>query len=342
MVTEAIRQDAASTNESAELNTDSASEAFLKQWKVAPEAPANTIAKGDKKTPAPVDAEEPSDEEDLLLEDEEDDEDPKNPTDTDADTKTAKYVEDDDSLVKYVVDGQEMSVSIKDLKRLAGQEASLTRKSMEAASRRKEAEEIGTYHAQGLARLVAMAEEEYAPYANIDFLSAAKDPTISGDELRALRDEASAKYQKYQFLTQELKGFTQQQTEQRNKLMHEQASVTIQELTNPESGIPGWGPKLYEEVGNYAISRGMRPETFTAILDAPSLRVIHDAYRYDKAKQIQTKKKAAAPANVLKSSAAPDTGRFGSDKAKSSMSKLRESGNRDDAVSALLARWSSN
>ena len=342
MNTEAIRQDATTTHESTELNTDSASEAFLKQWKVAPEAPANTAAKGDKKTTAPVDAEAPSDDEDLLLEDEEDDEDPTESSDTDPKAKTPKYVEDDDTMVKYTVDGEEKSVSIKDLKRLAGQEASLTRKSMEAANRRKEAEEIGTYHAQGLARLVQMAEEEYAPYANIDFLSAAKDPTISGDELRALRDEATAKYQKYQFLTQELQGYTTKQTEQRSKLMHEQASVTIQELTHPDTGIPGWGPKLYEEVGNYALSRGMRPETFTAILDAPSLRVIHDAYRYEKAKQVQLKKKAAAPANVLKSSAAPDTGRFGNDKAKSSMSKLRESGNRDDAVSALLARWSSN
>jgi hypothetical protein len=182
-----------------------------------------------------------------------------------------------------------------------------------------------------------MAEDEYRPYANIDFLVAAKE--LNAEELKALREEASAKYQKYQYLTSELQHFTQRTAEQRSRMMHEQAQATIQELSSPETGIPGWGPQLYEEVGNYAIANGMRPEVFTSILDAPSLRMLYDAYRYDRARKVKTTKKAQAPQKVLRSSASADSGRFGNDKAKASISKLRQSGSREDAAAALLSRW---
>ena len=332
----AIQQDAETTPTNTSLTADTASELFLKQWKVAPEEEPAKPVEGDKKPPVPVDAEDASDDEDLQLEDEDGSEDPK---DSDKQPKTPKYVDDEDSVVKVAVNGQELEVSVKDLKRLYGQEQALTHKSMELANRRKDAEEVGAYYAQGLSRLVQMAEEEYAPYANIDFLSAAKDPNISAEELRALREEAQTKYQKYQFLTQELGTFTQKMEQDRTALMQQQAQATIQELTHPETGIPNWGPKLYEEVGNYAISKGMKPEAFTAILDAPSLRVIYEAYRFDKAKKVATQKKAAAPKTVLKSNAAPDAQRFGDDKTKASLSKLRQSGRREDAVSAILAKW---
>lgn len=329
----AIQSDAANTNDSTALNAETASELFLKQWEAAPKAPAKDV-EGDKTASETMDSENGSDDEELLLDDEEGTADPDTPDQPD----TAKpIVEDDEAMVKVTVDGEELTVSVKDLKRLYGQEASLTRKSMDLANRRKEAEEIGSYYANGLARLVQMAEEEYAPYANIDFLVAAKE--LNAEELKALREEANSKYQKYQFLTQELQTFSQQMTQQRSRLMQEQAAATIAELSHPDTGIPNWSPKLYEEVGAYAISKGMKPEAFAAILDAPSLRVIYDAYRYDKAKKVTTKKKAAAPQKVLKSSASPDTGRFGTDKSKASLSRLRQTGSRDDAVSALLAKW---
>ena len=329
----AIQKDAAPEDTS--LTADDASELFLKQWKVAPEEEPAKAAEGDKKTPEPVDSDETSDDEDLLLEDDEDSEDPKESDDDKP--KDKKLIEDDEALVKVSVNGQELEVSVKELKRLAGQEASLTHKSMELAQRRKDAEEIGNYHAQSLARLVQMAEEEYAPYANIDFNIAAKD--LSTEEYQALREEAVAKYEKYQYLTQELATHQQKQGEYRAKLMQEQAAATIAELSDPEKGIKGWGPKLYEEIGAYAVSKGMKPETFSQILDTPSLRILHDTYHLEKAKQLATKKKATAPAKVLKSTATPDSQRFSSNKAQSQLSKLQKTGKRDDAVSAILARW---
>lgn len=333
----AIQQDAANTETNTALTADTASELFLKQWEAAPKAPAKAV-EGDKSAPDSVDSEDISDDEELLLdEDEGGSEDPNEDSSDEQSPKDLKFIEDDDAMVKVTVDGEEHTVSVKDLKRLAGQEASLTRKSMELANRRKEAEEIGSFHAHGLARLVQMAEEEYAPYANIDFLVASKE--LSTEELQALREEAGAKYDKVRFLQSELQNFNQQRQVHQARLMQEQAAATIQELSNPETGIPGWGPKLYEEVAQYAISRGMRPEVFASILDAPSLRLLYDGYRYDRAKKVTTKKKAAAPQKVLRSTASPDASRFGNDKSKASLSKLRQTGSRDDAVSALLAKW---
>jgi hypothetical protein len=329
----AIQSDAA-TNDTA-LNADTASELFLKQWEAAPSAPAKAV-EGDKNVSDSMDAENISDDEELLLDENGDPVDPADSED-EGQPENVKLIEDDDAMFKVVVDGEEKMVSAKELKRLAGQEASLTRKSMEVAARRKEAEEIGTYHAQALSQLVKMAEDEYRPYANIDFLVAAKE--LSAEELKALREEANSKYQKYQYLTSELNTFSQRAAEQRSRLMHEQAQATIQELSDPQKGIPNWGPKLYEEVGNYAISKGMKPEVFTSILDAPSLRMLYDAYRFDRARKVTTTKKAQAPQKVLKSSASPDSGRFGNDKSKASLSKLRQTGSRDDAVSALLSKW---
>ena len=47
----------------------------------------------------------------------------------------------DETLIDILVDGETQQASIKDLKRLYGQEASLTRKSQEVAAQRKEAED---------------------------------------------------------------------------------------------------------------------------------------------------------------------------------------------------------
>jgi hypothetical protein len=69
------------------------------------------------------------------------------------------------------------------------------------------------------------------------------------------------------------------------------------------------------------------------------LRLLYDGYRYERAKQVKMTKKAQAPQKVLKSSASPDAGRFGNDKSKASLSRLRQTGSRDDAVSALLSKW---
>jgi len=318
---------------SEDLNIDSATSAILKQWGAAPSEPAKP-AEGEPKAveEKPVDASQPSGDEEIEL-DLEDEEKPTAPEDS----KKPTVIESDDALVKVTVDGEEITASVKDLKRLYGQEASRTRKSQELAAKRKEAEEASQKHIAALEQMAKIAEDEYRPYAEIDFLVASKE--LSSEELNALRQEAQAKYQKYAFFNQELNGYVQHMASQRSQFMAEMAKQTIAELSDPEKGIKGWGPDLYAQIREHAVENGMAPETFNNIVDVPSLKLLYNAYRYDKAKKVALQKKATAPKKVLTSTASADTTRFNEDKGKVSVERLKKTGSKEDAVAAILARW---
>ena len=91
-----------------------------------------------------VDETEEDIEEDTEPEEEDDDANEDNDDEDELDSQFA----DDDAMVEVTVDGKVVQQSVKELKRLAGQEASLTRKSQETASKRKEADEaINKNHA---------------------------------------------------------------------------------------------------------------------------------------------------------------------------------------------------
>ena len=94
----------------------------------------------------------------------------------------------DDTMVEVVVSGETQQVSVGDLKRLAGQEKSLTQKSQEVSRLRKEAVESSEKSHLVLQKLIEKAEAEYKPYADVDMLVASK--TMSDNDFAALRKEA--------------------------------------------------------------------------------------------------------------------------------------------------------
>src|SRR3546814_18614649 len=75
-----------------------------------------------------------------------------------------KAVPEDDAVVKVVVDGEETEVTVGSLKRLAGQEAALTRKSQEV-------EVVGGRAALMIQGAIEVVLEELAPYKAIDWLT---------------------------------------------------------------------------------------------------------------------------------------------------------------------------
>src|SRR3546814_10534101 len=75
-----------------------------------------------------------------------------------------KAVPEDDAVVKVVVDGEETEVTVGSLKRLAGQEAALTRKSQEV-------EVVGGRAALMIQGAIEVVLEELAPYKDIDWLT---------------------------------------------------------------------------------------------------------------------------------------------------------------------------
>ena len=170
---------------------DSASEALLARWEDAekPSEQETDVATepADEETEQ-LDQEAEEDEADL--EDEEADEDPEEEEEAEEteEDEEEEITLDDDTLVEIMVDGEAQQASIAQLKRLYGQEASLTRKSQDVAKQRKQAEEaIGKTNVV-LQRMLEKAEERYKPYSEVDMLVASKSMTT--EDFAQLRKEA--------------------------------------------------------------------------------------------------------------------------------------------------------
>lgn len=322
------------TTHSGALTQSDAEEAFLNRWKSDAEEPSDDD-EGATETDDELETVEESDEDDQTEEDTEDSEDPEETPE--ATKKNAKYVDDDDAVVKIKVGDEELSASVRDLKRLYGQEAALTKKSQEVAQKRKEVEDQGARHLVGLQKLYERSLERYKPYAEIDMLVASK--SLSNEEFAALRQEASRAYEDVQFLQAELDGFVQNLEAQRQNMIREQAKVAIQTLQDPEQGIPNWSQDTYDSIREYAVRSGMPRDVVNNIVDPVIIKTLWKAMAYDNGKQVATVKKAKAPKKVLKSKASAETQRFAKTYGQKAMSKLRSSGSRDDAANAFLSRW---
>jgi hypothetical protein len=331
--------DAATAN----LSVDETAEAFLKRW----EDPEK-VSEGDKGANDPQ-GEETSTAEDVEDEETEEteqtDDDQSNEADDDGeqeedteDTETEEVkVADDDVLVKITVDGEEKTVSVKELKRLYGQEASLTRKSQEIAEKRKAAEEEGAKYVTGIQTLLQRAYSRYEPYSKIDFLVASKE--LSTEEFSALRQEAQKAYEDVQFLQSELDGVLKTTQERQSTLRREAAAEAVRVLSDPKTGIPNWSPEVYDEIRMYAIGSGLPAEQVNNYVDPTVIKILYKAMMNDKTKAVATEKKAKAPQKVLKPSNGVNPKSMNDAKRKAqNISKLR-SGDADDIASVILSRW---
>ena len=105
--------------------------------------------------------------EDLDTETEDGDEDEVD-TEDDEDSKDEKVLTED-ALVEVKVGEETNQVSVKELTRLYGQEKSLTQKSQQLSSQKKQVEQDGLKYASALENLVKRAEERWKPYSEVDF-----------------------------------------------------------------------------------------------------------------------------------------------------------------------------
>jgi hypothetical protein len=324
------------------LTEDDAANAFLKQFmKDSPdEDSADEDVKDAQEDKTNNDAEDDSEEEtdDSGDESPEDDEDSEEGEDKDEEAQNV--IEDDsDAYVKVKVDGEDRTVSVKDLKRLYGQEASLTRKSQEVSKKRKETEEHGATYVAGLTGLLQKAQAKANPYKQIDFLSAAQQ--LKPEELNALRQEALTAFEEEKYLAEELNTFMGNLKTQRQSQLVEKGREAVKEL---KRDIPGWNEKLYNDVRHFAISSGLEVDVVDNLVDASAIKIIYKAMLHDKGKSgVVTKKKGKMPKKVIKtskSSGSTTKDLIGNKTAASkALKKLEQTGSTDDAAAAFLARW---
>jgi hypothetical protein len=317
---------------------DSASEALLARWedaeKLSEQETDVATAPGKEETDSP---EQEAEEEDTELLDDEAEEDPDEEGDAEEaeEDQEEEITLDDDTLVEIMVDGEAQQASISQLKRLYGQEASLTRKSQDVAKQRKEAEEQIGKTSVVLQRMLEKAQERYKPYSEVDMLVASK--SMNTEDFAQLRKEAQTAADDVKFLEEEADNYFKQLQSEQQKAMQEQARDAVKVL---QEDIPEWSNNLYDDIRAFAVSQGLPEEQVNTIIDPAVIKILNKARLFDQAKKITTTKKKRTSKKVLRATKAPNTeANDKSRRVKDARAKLQNSHDMDDIAEALLSRW---
>jgi hypothetical protein len=244
----------------------------------------------------------------------ESDEDDGEPGDDENDEGAEKKFADDDVYVKVTEGDAVHEVPLKNLTRLYGQEAALTRKSQEVAELRKTAEAAQEKNLTALQVLIERAKEKADPFKKIDWMAVVADPNISVEEKSALRAEAQKAYEEESFLTQSLDGMMEEISKENATKRIEEAKACVVALTTPGTKdkpnslhIEGWNDKVYADVRSFGVKMGAPTEYVNSLTDPVSLKVLHMAMQFAKGSQrvVTTKKVNKTPKKIVKTSSSP-------------------------------------
>jgi len=332
----------------AALTLDDAAEAILGNWE-DPETVSEEEQEATDETTSETEVEESVETEDETedLETDEDDEDPEeeDPEDTeddeeeeqDEDSEEAEVVAfDDDTLVEISVDGESKQASIKDLKRLYGQEASLTRKSQETASQRKMADEQLQKADASLQAMISRAQERFKPYSEVDMLVASKN--MSAEDFTQLRAEAKQAEDDLKFLTEEADGFYGYVKQQQSQAMQDQAKECVKVL---QREIPDWNNSMYNDIRQYAITNGLPEEAVNQYVDPNVIMLLNKARMFDQTTKVATVKKAKAAKKILRTKKAPPSKTdIKRNRQQKNVDRLRSNSNDlDNIADVIMSNW---
>lgn len=266
--------------------------------------------------------------------------------DAEADEKPAKkYADSDDVYTKVKIGDEEHEVSIKDLKRLYGQEASLTRKSQEAAELRKAVEADQARNIAAYDVMLKRSAERANSYRELPWTQLMKDPQVPADQLSALQAEAQKAFEDEAFLKHELDGFMQKVQGDQAKARQESARECLKAITTPESKhhIKGWNEALYNDIRAFAADDiGLDKELVNNLTDPGAIKVLHMAMQFARGSQkVVTTKVNKTPTKIVKNSASAPAARASSKTvtAKQATAKAIKSGSQDDAINAFEAMF---
>lgn len=332
-------ENSSGTPTDSELTMEGAAELLTKRWKDGGDTdPSKTDAKGAK--PDADEEETDAAEGDEDTETEETDKDTEDHDEGDAEDDkekdAAKTLAGDDAEVEIQVDGKAARVSVKDLKRLYGQEASLTRKSQEVAEARKAAEAHNEKLAATLTKLQEKAQAKLKPYQEIDFLVASK--MMDAEEFAKLRQEAKAAYDEVQNLDAEVKEFMEKTRSAHAKQFRENATKANEILATK---ITDWNAETYKKITDYAVKQGLPQEVVQTIVDPSAIVMLNKARLYDELKAKASTMKKTVVAKTVKNPVKADkaAGTSSEHAVRKAVEKASKTGRIDDAAAALMARW---
>ena len=335
-------QEVNTLNEGMPLDTE---DAILAKWEDA-EKPSEDEAEATQDDPE-VETEddqeqeivetEDLDEEETDPDDDETEDDDDNDADEDDEVEQETTEISDDAEVEVTVDGESKMVSVANLKRLAGQEASLTQKSQLVASQRKEADAAIEKNHLVFQKMLEKAQERFKPYSEVDMLVASK--TMETEDFAQLRKEAQDAYNDLKFLNEEADAFYKDVKENTQRAQQDAAKECVKVL---QTEMPDWSNKLYDDIRSYAVQQGLPKEQVDQYVDPNVIVLINKARLYDEGKKVAlVKKKTVAKNKVLRSKKSPDQKTSTKAKAERARQKMVANGARDldDIADAILGNW---
>lgn len=204
----------------------------------------------------------------------------------------------DEAEVVVTVDGKEHRVSVKDLKRLYGQEASLTQKSQALANQRKAVEAQQQFTVQLLQSQYEKAKAQADKYKDVDLYRASRE--LDDDEFQALKNAKEAAESEVKALEETGREFVQRAQQARQQILREQAKESLKTITEK---IPEWSDELYGQIRTYAVSQGLDADVVNEIVDPAAIVMMRKAMLYDQLKESKskvTKKAKKAPKKVVR------------------------------------------
>lgn len=332
------------------LDVDEAAEAILGRWddgetlsEVEVEDATSEDLNETEVTEDELDDEEDDEGEDNLDDPDTDELDDDDETDEDDDEDDDEpLAASDDQVVDIAVNGESKQVSVKDLKRLYGQEASLTKKSQDLATQRKVSEEQMAQTQMSYQKLLERAEARHKPYADIDMLVASRE--MDTETFSQLRQDAKQAEDDLKFLREESGQLVSQAQQQHQEATKEAAADCVKVL---QEQLPEWGNELYSDIRDYAVKSGLPKEQVDQYTDPQVIMLINKARLYDQSKQSAKSKKAKAKVSksksgkkVLSSKKAPQSSKsIQRAKQKKQMDGLSSARDLDDIADVLLSRW---
>jgi hypothetical protein len=340
---------------SSHLSEDEGVDAFMTNFNIDPETPEEIEEDALRKKKPSKEVEKNTDDTEVEAEETEDDEETPSEAEEEAETeeteeteKAKKFVEDaDDTYVKVKMGDKELDVPIKDLKRLYGQEASLTQKSQEVAKQRQAADEGVARNVAALNVLAEKAKAKAAPYAALDWVAIAKNPNISAEEASALRDEAKAAFDDVSFFEKDLGSLMTSIADKHKSDTVVQAKACISTLSTAGTAdkpnalyIEGWNDKVYDDLRSFARELGAEPNAVNSMVDPVAFKILHMAMQFKRgSSKVLTVKTKKSPTKIVKTSsnsAASSAPKSTTDRT-SAVAKLKRSGSDEDAMDAFMA-----
>jgi len=288
--------------------------------------------------------EDPDDEEidgEVAPEDDEENEDPDDDDNEDGDENEDEEGEEepapaapeisDDTVLSVVVDGEAQEFTVGSLKRLAGQEASLTRKSQEA-------DIVGQRAAVTLQGALEAVIEDLQPYEGVDWVL--EGQRMDPEEFAWHREQYTRLADRYSKIMGSAQSLEQTISARKAATIQAEAVEAVKVLSDPTTGIPGWSDEVYDSILSFAVEAGL-PENEVAEITNPNvIKIINDARLYRAAQKAAGTKVNLTPKRLRKSSGSETPG-FAPERQQAALEKKLRAGvaTDADAQAALMGRW---